>query len=57
MRRWESTISQERLITTNLSGPDIREMGNCFMTMVSFYNDEDHYVLLILKMLLQRGTG
>ena len=41
MRGWESSISQDRLITTNLSGPDMTELRNCFIAMVSLYCDDD----------------
>ena len=46
MRRWESTVSQERLITTNLSGPDMMELRNCF-TMVSIFCDDDDCVITV----------
>ena len=45
MTGWESTVSQERLTTTNQSGPDMTELGNCFMTMVSLYCDDDDWVI------------
>ena len=52
---WESTVSQERLITTNLSGPDMMELRNCLITTVKF--NIVMMTVLLLIMILQGGTG
>ena len=47
MDRWESIGRQEKLITTNLSGPDMRDLKNYFMIIVSLYCDDDDYNYVI----------
>ena len=56
MAGWESSVSQERLSTTNLSGPDMTELRNCFMTMVSLYCDDDDDCV-ITDNYIQGGSG
>ena len=47
MKRWESTGRQEKLITTNLSGPDRMDRSKFFIRTVSllYCDDDDNCVI------------